>query len=110
VHRRSHARGSTVYAFLRELETSPNIEPGGELNPAPPRQKQEAVSPQTVRASRARRVSRNQSAGESFSEPRSAWSAADLQTIAHQTALFFLKATRNTSTTRERRTPAQSVQ
>lgn len=87
VHRHSHARGSTVYAFLKELETWQSIDRAGELNSLPPRRKQETLSPQTVRA-------------------------ADLQTIAHQIALFFLSATRNASAIRggDRRAPAQSVQ
>jgi hypothetical protein len=112
VHRHNHARGSTVYAFLKELETWQSVERAGELNSVPARQKQEALSPQTARAGRAHRVSQNQSAGESFSGPHSAWSAADLQSIARQMALFFLRATRSASTTRdtERRAPARSVQ
>ncbi len=112
VHRHNHARGSTVYAFLKELETWQSIERADELNSAPPRRKQETLSPQTARAGRARRVSQNQSARESLSETHSAWNAADLQTIARQMALFFLRATRNASTTRgsDRRATAQSVQ
>jgi hypothetical protein len=112
VHRHNHARGSTVYAFLKELEAWQSIERAGELNFVPSRQKQEALSPQTASASRARRVSQNQSAGESSSLRHSAWSAADLQTIARQMALFFLRATRNASATRgsDRRVRAQSVQ
>ena len=112
VHRHSHARGSTVYAFLKELETWQSIERGGELNSVPPPHKQEDVSPQTASARRARRASQNQSVGERFSEAHSVWSAADLQTIAHQMALFFLRATRSASATRDadHRAPAQSVQ
>jgi len=112
VHRHCHARGSTVYAFLEELETWQNIERAGELNSVFPRQKQDSPSPQMASASRAHRVSQNQSAGETLPEAHSVWSAADLQTIARQMALFFLKTTRNTSITRGtgRRAPAQSVQ
>jgi len=112
VHRHNHARGSTVYALQKELEIWQSVERASELTSVPSRQKQEALAPQTVSASRARRVSQNQSAGESFSELHSTWSAADLQTIARQMALFFLRATRNASTTRgsDRRATAQSVQ
>ena len=112
VHRHNHARGSTVYAFLKELEAWQRIERAGELNCAPPRQKREALAPQMVSASRARRMSQNQTARESFSGPHSAWSAADLQTIARQMALFFLRASRNAPATRgsDRRATAQSVQ
>ncbi len=112
VHRHNHARGSTVYALQKELEIWQSVERASELTSVPSRQKQEALAPQTVSASRARRVSQNQSAGESFSELHSAWSAADLQTIARQMALFFLRASRNAPATRdfERSAPARSVQ
>jgi len=112
VHRHNHARGSTVYAFVKELDAWQSVERANELNSVLPRQKQDALSPQMASASRARRVSQNQSAGETLPEAHSAWSAADLQAIAHQMALFFLRTTRNTSTARGagRRAPAQSVQ
>jgi hypothetical protein len=103
VHRHNHARGSTVHAFLKELEAWQSVERAGESNLA---------TPQTAGTGRASSTSQNQGAGESFSEPHSAWSAADLQAIARQMALFFLRATQTASATRgvSRRAPAQSVQ
>ena len=109
VHRHNHARGSSVYAFVKELEAWQSVDRAGELNFAAPRQKRDALSPQTAATSSA---SQNQIKRESFYERHSAWSAADLQTIARQMALFFLRATQGASATRGagRRAPAQSVQ
>jgi len=89
VHRHNHARGQYGLRAPEKNSKYGRVLSGrGELTSVPSRQKQEALAPQTVSASRARRVSQNQSAGESFSELHSTWSAADLPTIARQMALF----------------------
>jgi len=112
VHRHNHARGSTVYAFVKELEAWQSVERAGKLNLAAPLQKKDALSPQTAGVGCASSTPQNQLKRESLYEPHSAWSAADLQAIARQMALFFLRATQSASATRGagRRTPAQSVQ
>jgi len=112
VHRHNHARGSSVYAFLKELEAWQSVERAGELNFAAPRKKKDALSPQTTGAGCASSAAQNQFKRESFPEPQTAWSAADLQTIANQMALYFLRAAQSASATRGagRRAPAQSVQ
>src|SRR5579859_1053096 len=93
VHRHNHARGGSVYAFLKELEAWQSVERAGELSFKAPRQNQMAVSSQTAGASRAISASQNQIKRESFPEPQTTWSAAGLQALARQMALFFLKAT-----------------
>jgi hypothetical protein len=92
VHRHTHARGDTVYAFLEELDAWQRLDRAAETKSAALTEKKELLNMRNASVGRQIRRARNQIVNESSSEKHVASSTADLQNFAYQLALLFLRA------------------
>jgi hypothetical protein len=92
VHRHIHARGDTVYAFLEELIAWQHVERAAASKSVALAEKEKVLKMQNASIGRKIRRPHCQVLNERLSERHVAWSAADLQNIAYQLALFFLRA------------------
>ncbi len=92
VHRHTHARGDTVYSFLEELIAWQNVERAVAPKSVAPLEKEKVLKMRNASISHKIRRSQNQMLKERFCEKHVDWNTADLQNIACQLALFFLRA------------------